>query len=152
MKEANLSVTVKRACQTTASFDAQQQWINRLENLDICRKDQVWVDDITYVHLKKRFVHVAVLMDVFTRIISGWKLSQHLTESLTLRTLEQALRRSVPENHHSDQGVQYLSNAYISVLGCHGIGISLAHRGCPWKNDLSEHSRRKRFTSMTIII
>ncbi len=131
-------VAVKHTSQTTESFDFQHQWINRLETLDICRKDQVWVADITYVHLKKRFVYVAVLMDVFTRMIRGWQLSQHLTESLTLRTLEQALRRSVPEIHHSDQGVQYLSNACISVLRCHGIEISLVHRGCPWENGYAE--------------
>ncbi len=50
-------------------------------------------------------------MDVFTRKIRGWQVSQHLTQPLTFRALEQALRQSAPEIHHSDQGVQYLSNA-----------------------------------------
>ena len=70
--------------------------------------------------------------------IRGWKLSQHLTQSLTLNPLEQALRQSVPEIHHSDQGVQYLSSAYISTLKRHGIEISLARRGCPWENGYAE--------------
>ena len=48
-------------------------------------------------------------LDVFTRRIRGWHISQHLTQSLTLKPLETALCQSVPENH-SDQGVQYLSN------------------------------------------
>ena len=77
--------------------------------------------DITYVRLKHRFIYVALLMDVFTRMIRGWKLSQHLTQSLTLEPLEQALHDRVPEIHHSDQGVQYLSNAYISTLRRHGF-------------------------------
>ena len=47
---------------------------------------------------------------------------------------EAALRQSVPEIHHSDQGVRYLSCAYISALTRHSIEISLARRGCPWKN------------------
>ena len=140
MKEKNLSVSVKRAsCQTTGSLDGAQPWVNRVEALDICRRDQVWVGDITYVRLKGRFVYVAVLMDVFSRIVRGnWHLSQHLTNTLTLSPLEDALRQSVPEIHHSDQGVQYLSTAYISTLKHHGIRISLAQRGCPWKNRYAE--------------
>ena len=77
-------------------------------------------------------------MDVFTRMIRGWKLSQHLTQSLTLKPLQQALCQSVPEIHHSDQGVQYLSNAYLSTLRPHGIEISVARRGGPWENGYAE--------------
>ena len=65
MKEANLSVDVKRACQTTHSAESQQPWQNRLKTLDICRCDQVWVGDITYVRLNRRFVYVALLMGCF---------------------------------------------------------------------------------------
>ena len=108
MKSENLCVAVKRACQTTHSIDGVRPWGNLLKTLDICRRDQVWVGDITYVRLKGRFVYVALLMDVFTRMIRGWQLSQHLTQSLTLIPLQQALCQSVPEIHHSDQGVQYL--------------------------------------------
>ena len=138
MKANNLSVAVKRGCQTTESVDGLGQWVNRLENLDICRRNQVWVGDITYVRLKGRFVYVSVLMDVFTRVVRGWQLSRHLTEPLTLRPLQQALSQSVPEIHHSDQGVQYLSTTYISTLIGHGIEISLTHKGCPWENGYAE--------------
>ena len=138
MKSENLLVDVRRACQTTTSIEGVRPWGNRLKTLDICRCDQVWVGDITYVRLKGHFVYVALLMDVFTRMIRAWKLSQHLTQALTLTPLEQALRQSVPEIHHSDQGVQYLSSAYISTLRHHGIEISLARRGCPWENGYAE--------------
>ena len=138
MKAANLSVAVKGACQTTHSAESRQPWQNRLKTLDICRCDQVWVGDITYVRLKHRFIYVALLMDVFTRMIRGWNLSQHLTQTLTLRPLEQALHDRVPEMHHSDQGVQYLSNDYISLLKQHGVEISVAHRGRPWENGYAE--------------
>ena len=139
MKEKNLSVSVKRVfSQTTRSLEGAKSWGNRLETLDICRCDQVWVGDITYVRLKKRFIYVAVLMDIFTRMIRGWQVGYHLNTSLTLKVLEQALRQSVPEIHHSDQGVQYLSSAYISTLTHHGIEISLAQRGCPWENGYAE--------------
>ena len=138
MKADNLSVAVKRACQTTQSVDGLGQWVNRVENLDICRRNQVWVGDITYVRLKEQFVYAAVLMDVFTRVVRGWQVSRHLTEPLTLRPLQQALTQSVPEIHHSDQGVQYLSKAYVSTLTDYGIDISLAHRGRPWDNGYAE--------------
>ena len=139
IKEKHLLASVKRiSCQTTISIDSPKSWVNRLEVLDICRRDQVWVGDITYVRLKRRFVYVAVLMDVFTRMIRGWQIRCHLNASLTLKVLEQALRQSVPEIHHSDQDVQYLSSAYISTLTHHGIGISLAQRGRPWKNGYAE--------------
>ena len=139
MKADNLSVAVKRACQTTQSLvSCQRQWRNRIENLDICRRDQVWVGDITYVRLKGHFIYVAVLMDVFTRMIRGWQVDQHLSQPLTLKPLEQALHRSVPEIHHGDQGVQYFSRTYILTLMRHGIEISLARRGCPWENGYAE--------------
>ena len=61
-----------------------------------------------------------------------------MTQPLTLNPLQQALQQSVPEIHHSDQGVQYLSSDYISTLTGYGIEISLAHRGCPWENGYAE--------------
>ena len=138
MKSANLSVSVKRICQTTKSLQGVRPWVNRLQTLEVSRCDQVWVGDITYVRLKGHFIYVCLLMDVFTRMIRAWHLSQHLTQSLTLKPLEAALHRSVPEIHHSDQGVQYLSSAYTSTLTRHGIEISLAQRGRPWENGYAE--------------
>jgi transposase InsO family protein len=138
MKATNLSVSVKRICQTTTSVEGRHSWVNRLKDLEVSRCDQIWVGDITYVRLKSRFVYVALLMDVFTRRIRGWQVSQHLTQPLTLKPLEQALRQSVPEIHHSDQGVQYLSEAYLSTLTQHGVEVSVARRGCPWENGYAE--------------
>ena len=139
VKSANLSVALKRVCQTTNSIEGVRPWVNRLENVDVSRCDQVWVGDITYVRLKARFVYVSLLMDVFTRMIRGWQVSQHLTQPLTLKPLQQALRQSVPEIHHSDQGVEYLSSTYISTLKHHGnLEISVARRGCPWENGYAE--------------
>ena len=138
MKSANLSVSVRRICQTTTSLQGERPYVNRLQTLEVSRCDQVWVGDITYVRLKGHFIYVALLMDVFTRMIRAWHLSQQLTQSLTLKPLEAALHRSVPEIHHSDQGVQYLSSAYLSRLRHHGIEISVARRGCPWENGYAE--------------
>ncbi|MDE0084756.1 MAG: hypothetical protein OXU23_03525 [Candidatus Poribacteria bacterium] len=55
-----------------------------------------------------------------------------------MKPLQQALQQSAPEIHHSDQGVQYLCNDYVSTLTDYGVEISLAHRGCPWENGYAE--------------
>ena len=56
-----------------------------------------------------------------------------------LRPTQGALRQSgSPEIHHSDQGVQYLSNVYLSTLAEHGVEISVARHGCPWENGCAE--------------
>ena len=138
MKAANLSVAVRRLCQTTTCVEGEHPYVNRLETLEISRCDQVWVADITYVRLKEYFVYVSLLMDVFTRMIRGWHVSRHLTQPLTLTPLEEALRRSVPEIHHSDQGAQYLSKAYVTTLQEHGVEISVSQRGRPWENGYAE--------------
>ena len=138
MRADNLTVAVKRACRTTQSLQKRHQWDNRIDNLAITQCDQVWVGDIAYVRLKGHFVYVALLMDVFPRMIRRWQVSWHLTEPLTLKPLQRALSQSVPEIHHSDQGVQYISHAYITTLMRHGVEISLAQRGGPWENGYAE--------------
>ncbi len=139
MKAAHLCVSVKRTCQTTRSLEGEIPWVNRVQGLEVSRADQVWVGDITYVRLNRRFIYLALLMDVFTRMIRAWHLGPHLTQSLTLKPLETALDQSgSPEIHHSDQGAQYLSKAYLSILKAHGIQISVARSGCPWENGYAE--------------
>ena len=138
MKEKNLLVCVKRAGQTTKSLQEDKPWSNRLETLEVSHQDQVWMADITYVRLKERFIYVSLLMDVFTRMIKAWQISQHLSQSLTLKPLKEAFCDSVPEIHHSDQGAQYLSKAYITTLEAHGVEISVAHRGRPWENGYAQ--------------
>ena len=138
MKDTDLLVCVKRACRTTKSLQGNKPWSNLLETLEISHQDQVWVGDITYVRLNGRFIYLALLMDVFTPMIKAWQIRQHLNQSLTLKPLQEAFCHSVCEIHHSDQGVQYLSNAYIATLEERGVQISVAHRGRPWENGYAE--------------
>ena len=155
MKENDLLVSIKRAGQTTQSLQGEKPWSNLLENLEVSHQDQVWVADITYIRLKGRFIYLCLLMDVFTRVIKAWQLGPHLSQSLTLKPLEEAFCHSVPEIHHSDQGVQYLSKAYVSTLKAHGVeisGVSLADGlgRTDMLNVSSAPSKRKKLTSMTI--
>ena len=107
------------------------------------RPDQVWVADITYVRLREEFVYLAILMDVFTRLVRGWELGRGLDQGLTLAALRRAMRRGRrPEVHHSDQGVQYAAMAYTELLTEEGVSISMAAVGKPEENGFAERLMR----------
>lgn len=97
---------IKRKKQrTTNSEHGFPRYPNLVLDLEVVRPEQVWVSDITYIHLRNGFVYLAVIMDVCTRGIRGWHLGQSLDHTLTLAALQRALARyPAPEIHHSDQG------------------------------------------------
>ena len=72
--------------------------------------DQLWVADITYVHLAEEFAYLAIVLDAFSRKVIGWALETHLRVELAIAALDMALaaRRPPPGSliHHSDRGVQ----------------------------------------------
>ena len=120
-----------RRKRTTDSNHAFPRFPNLVEGLEVVRPDQVWVGDITYVRLRRDFVYLAVLMDIFTRQIRGWHLGRSLDGALTLTALERALARHRPEVHHSDQGVQYAATDYVARLHQVGARVSMAAVGEP---------------------
>lgn len=132
----------KRRVRTTNSEHGYPRYENLVENLEIQQIDQVWVADITYIRLQDEFVYLAVLMDVFTRQIRGWELDRTLDASLTIRALKRALRKSRPEIHHSDQGVQYAATEYIDILMHVDCLISMASVGEPRENGFAERLMR----------
>ena len=95
-----------RTPRTTDSGPAYPRYPNLVEDLEVTRPDQVWVGDITSIRLRKGFVYLSVLMDVYTRCIRGWHLGRGLDQELTLVALRRAYEQGRPEIHHSDQGVQ----------------------------------------------
>ena len=81
--------------------------------------DQVWLGDITYIPLKQSFAYLSILMDLYSRMIVGWTLHNHMRESLVLATLRQAIKARQPRPgviHHSDRGGQYAGGEYRAVL------------------------------------
>jgi len=101
------------------------------------------VADITCVHLQSDFVQLAVLMDVFTRAIRGWRLIRSLDHTLTLTALRQALEaHPAPQIHHSDQGIQYAATAYTEILQATLAGISVAEVGEARQNGYAERLLR----------
>jgi putative transposase len=127
-----------RRKRTTNSNHAFPRYPNLVKDLEITRPDQVWVADITYIRLRREFVYLAVLMDVFTRSIRGWHLGRTLDQGLTLAALERALVVAVPQLHHSDQGLQYAATAYVERLQKLGVTLSMAAVGEPRENGYAE--------------
>ena len=132
----------KRTPRTTDSCHPYPRFPNLVEGLEAERPEQVWVADITYIRLRKEFVYLAVLMDVFTRCIRGWHLGRSLEQELTLTALERAFERGCPEIHHSDQGVQYAATAYVEMLTGREVRISMASVGEPEENGYAERLMR----------
>ncbi len=108
--------------------------------------NQLWVADITYVHLSEAFVYLAVVLDTYSRRVIGWALASHLQASLALEALAMALQtRAVMAGelvHHSDRGVQYACGDYIQRLLAAGIQPSMSRAGCPWDNAMAESFMR----------
>jgi putative transposase len=132
---------VRRKRTTDSSHDFPR-FPNLVEGLEVVRPDHVWVADITYIRLRRDFVYLAVVMDVYTRLIRGWHLGRDLAGELTRTALERALRRHRPEIHHSDQGVQYAATDYVDRLRQLECRISMAAVGKPEENGFAERLMR----------
>jgi putative transposase len=105
------------------------------------RPNQLWVSDLTYVSTWQGFVYVAFVIDVFSRMIVGWRASRSLRTDLALDALEQALWARPDTHdlvHHSDRGVQYLSIRYTERLAEAGIEPSVGSVGDSYDNALAE--------------
>jgi putative transposase len=142
MQLARLLCKVKRQfVVTTNSKHGFERYPNLYENIIPAQLNQVWVADITYVHLRKGNCYLAVILDACSRRVIGWELSQTPDASLTLNALECALvlRNPCPGCiHHSDQGVQYACHAYTDLLKQHGLKISMSRKANPWDNAQAE--------------
>ncbi len=95
----------------------------------IDRVNQVWMVDITYLKMSSGFMYLVVLIDVYSRFVVGWSLSNTLDTFNCLTGLNEALQKGVPEIINSDQGCQFTSDDWISKLTEKGIKISMTGKG-----------------------
>lgn len=124
---------------TTDSKHEYPRYPNLIKDLDITFMNQVWVSDITYIRLGRKFIYLAVILDAFTRGIRGWSLGRSLEKALTVGALKMALaRHPAPAFHHSDQGSQYAAAEYIDLLNDAEVQISMSAVGQPTENALVE--------------
>jgi transposase InsO family protein len=141
-REGLLRTQRRRKYRTTNSTHGYPRYTNLVKAMEVTEPDQVWVSDITYIRLGTGFVFLAVIMDVYTRLIRGWALSTTLDQELSLKALNMALSDHVPQIHHSDQGVQYAAHAYIDKLRAHQVQISMAAVGKAEENGYAERLMR----------
>ncbi len=145
MREDNLICRRKKAFRpvTTDSNHNFRVYPNLTRNLKVTRLNQLWVGDITYIRLPHGFAYLATIIDVFSRKCIGWALSREIDTLLTISALDIAIHRRwhmglLDLIHHSDQGIQYASDAYIERLNQFGIKISMSRKGNPYDNAFSE--------------
>lgn len=141
-KEGLLQPRRHMKCRTTNSEHPYPRYPNLVKDLQIRYPDQVWVSDITYVRLGNGFVYLAIVMDVFTRVIRGWELNKSMDVMLTMTALHRALEDRCPQIHHSDQGFHYASTAYTKLLQTHQTQISMAAIGRADENGYAERFMR----------
>jgi putative transposase len=141
MRELDIEIKPSKKPKPKTTDSEHSHWgvQNLVHKLEIVRPEQVWVADITYIQLIAEEVYLAILMDVFTRIIRGWHLSRSIDHELTLAALNKALSTGkFPEIHHSDQGRQYFADAYLKRLKSFEVQISFADKGKPTQNAYAE--------------
>jgi len=102
-----------------------------LRDVEIVRPNQVWSTDITYLPMQKGFMYLVAVMDWYSRHVLSWRVSNSLEGSFCIEALEEALEASsvYPEIFNTDQGSQFTSHAFTSVLKQHGIQISMDGKG-----------------------
>lgn len=100
-----------------------------LKNLKITRPNQVWATDITYIPMAKGFQYLVAIIDLYSRYIISWRLSNSLDKDFCIKTLEDALKIGKPEIFNSDQGSQFTSTEFTDVLKNHSIQISMDGKG-----------------------
>lgn len=110
-----------------------------LNGLDINRPNQVWGTDITFVRAANLWFYLTVILDWFSRYVIAWKLSRSLGIQFCVAVLEEALKIARPEIHNSDQGSQFTSENYLSILKRYPeIKISMDGRGRCFDNIFCE--------------
>lgn len=101
-----------------------------LRNLNICRPNQVWAIDITYIPMEKGFMYLTAIIDVYSRFIVGWGISNTLSAEASHIVLKEAiLQYGCPEIINSDQGSQFTCKEWIEILEKEGIKISMDGKG-----------------------
>lgn len=104
--------------------------------------DRKWVTDITYLATTKGWVYLACVLDLFSRKIVGWAISDSLATPLACQALRHAVETRRPDAskllHHSDRGCQYTSDLYQKTLQTLGITCSMSHSGCCYDNAVME--------------
>jgi transposase InsO family protein len=139
-----------RVCTTDSNHDhpIARNWLSQ-KFAKVDAPNKVWVTDITYVPCRQGRMYLASVMDLYTRKIVGWKLSDRMTTELVLDALDQAYETHRPSKrllHHSDRGSQYTSAEYRQRLKQYNMRASMSRKGNCYDNASIEsfHSLLKK--------
>jgi putative transposase len=121
---------------TSKPTPGHQIYPYRLRKLPVTRPNQVWAMDITYIPMARGFVYLAAVVDWFSRRVLAWRLSITLEAAFCIEALEEALARyGRPEIFNTDQGSQFTSHDFTSVLFRNDIAISMDGKGA-WRDNV----------------
>jgi len=122
--------TIYPAPKTTKIDPTKYKYPYLLKNLTVCRKNQVWEIDITYIPMNKGFMYLFAIIDVHTRYVVGWSISNTMTAEWCVETIAEAIaKHGKPEIINSDQGSQFTSELYTKFLHDNEIEISMDGKG-----------------------
>lgn len=143
MAKADLRHRLKRRfARTTDSKHTKRIAKNLLKRkFDVGQPNQVWASDITYLHTKRGWCYLAVVIDLGSRRVVGWKVAPTMEQELVLDALRAAIADRCPRPgliHHSDRGVQYAGDAHRALLAQHKLLCSMSRKGNCWDNAVVE--------------
>jgi transposase InsO family protein len=139
MRKDGLRAKTKRKFKMTTDSKHTFPVAPNLLNREFTPKEpnQVWASDITYIWTAEGWLYLAVVMDLFSRAILGWSMSERMTRSLVIDAFIMAVKRYHPSPgllHHSDRGSQCASADYQTVLKKYGAICSMSRKGNCWDN------------------
>lgn len=112
------------------TYSVASKYENLIKGLEINGKNQIWQSDITYYPVGKRFYYIVFILDVYTKTIVGYKVSDNLRAEANIDALRMALGKLGEHTggliHHSDRGSQYIDQKYVGLLNKYLIQISMA--------------------------
>lgn len=143
MREMGLRATpIEEFVFTTDSSHSLGVYPNLLNRkFDVDQPNKVWTGDITYIWTREGWLYLAMILDLYSRLVVGWSIADNMRTELPLEALDMAIKLRKPEEgliHHSDQGSQYASKEYISRLNEIKAYISMSRKGTPYDNATSE--------------
>lgn len=105
-----------------------------LKNLEISAVNQVWGSDITYIPTCDGYLYLVAVLDLYSRYVVSWRLSNSLETEFCLEALDEALKFGKPEIFNTDKGVQFTAKRFTGCLQKNGIQISMNGKGRCWDN------------------
>lgn len=142
---AEQGLVAKARCKTRAATDSNHNHPvapNLLGGrFDADYPNQVWVTDITYLKTREGWLYLAVVIDLYSRMVVGWSINNRMAKDLVINALEKAIKRRNPDPGlicHSDRGSQYCSHAYQDLLKKYGFLCSMSRKGECLDNAVAE--------------